>query len=95
MGLETPGYGVAVTNPGMPRMGLAPTHHPASPRAPGGFFWGDFVMPSPLQWGRSGCVGQGCLSAAAPAPPPLPRELGCCFSRRPRAKLRLRKESGF
>lgn len=54
MGLETPGYGVAVTSPGLARMGLAPAHHPAAPGAPGGFFGGGFPQAKPLAVGQVG-----------------------------------------
>lgn len=73
MGLETPGCGVAVTNPGMPRMGLAPTHHPAAPGAPGGFFLGGFPWAKPLAVGQvrvrgAGVSERGCSCAASPSP---------------------------
>lgn len=57
--MVTPSYRVAVTNPGLARMGLAPTHHHAAPGAPGGFFSWAFLGPSPLQQGRSVCVVLG------------------------------------
>lgn len=30
------------------------------------FLGGAFLRPSPLQWGRLGCVGQGCPSSPSP-----------------------------